>query len=132
MDNERLSDAETAIMRVLWASKEPMKAGDIVKKLVPEHRWKTQTAHVLLSRLCAKGYIDADRSGYYHKFFPIIGEDEYVISESVQLCDKVGRTLPAMVAALITAEGLSENELDELTRLIEDKKNQLKVKKEEK
>ena len=130
MENERLSDAEVAIMRVLWESGKPMKAGEIVKALANTHSWKTQTAHVLLSRLCAKGYADADRSGYFHKFFPIISEEEYLVSESVQLCGKVGRTVPAMVATLITADGISETELDELTQLLEAKKKQLQEKKE--
>lgn len=131
MDNERLSDAELAIMRVLWESGKPMKAGEIVKSLMPKHSWKTQTAHALLSRLCAKGYTDADRSGYFHKFFLLISQEEYVVSESFQLCDKVGESLPAMVATLITADGISEDELEELTQLLEAKKKQLRNKSEQ-
>ncbi|MBQ4116116.1 MAG: BlaI/MecI/CopY family transcriptional regulator [Clostridia bacterium] len=130
MENEKLSDAEIAIMRVLWAKGTPMKAGEIVKSLAETHSWKTQTAHVLLSRLCNKGYIDADRSGYFHKFFPIISEEEYLVSESVNLCGRVGRTVPAMVASLISSEGISEREIDELTQLLEAKKSELQKRKD--
>ena len=59
MEKERLSDAEIAIMRVLWEKGSPMRASEIVKSLSETHSWKTQTAHVLLSRLCAKGYVAA-------------------------------------------------------------------------
>ena len=126
MENERLSDAEIEIMRVLWNAGKPMRAGEIVKTLSGTHSWKTQTAHVLLSRLCAKGYVDADRSGYYHKFYPIVSEENYLLSESVQLCDKVGRSVPSMVASLISAEGIGEKELEELTALLEAKRQQLR------
>ena len=130
MENERLSDAEIEIMRVLWNAGKPMRAGEIVKTLSGTHSWKTQTAHVLLSRLCAKCYVDADRSGYYHKFFPIVSKEEYLVSESVQLCDRVGRSVPSMVATLISSDGISESELDELTRLLEAKRQELSEKKE--
>ena len=130
MENERLSEAEVAIMRVLWENKRSMKAGEIVKCLSDTHSWKTQTAHVLLSRLCNKGYVDADRSGYFHKFFPLISEEEYLVSESVQLCGRVGSSVPAMVASLITSEGISENELEELTKLLEAKRLELQKRKD--
>ena len=129
-NNERLSDAEIAIMNLLWEKKKPMKVSEIVKSLADTYSWKTQTAHVLMSRLSAKGYVDADRSGYYHKFFPIVSKEEYLVSESVQLCDRIGRSVPSMVATLITADGISESELDELTKLLETKKKELSEKKE--
>lgn len=131
MENERLSDAELAIMRVLWQKKKPMRAGEIVKELADSHSWKTQTAHALLSRLCAKGYVDADRSGYFHKFYSLVSQDDYVVSESVQLCGRVGGSVPSMVATLITADSISETELEELTQLLEAKKKQLQKEKEE-
>ena len=128
MDNEKLSDAELEIMNVLWKSGIPMRAGEIVKSLMSKHSWKTQTAHALLSRLCAKGYVDADRSGYFHKFYPIVSQNEYIESESFRLWNSVGGSLPAMVATLITADGISEEELEEFTKLIEEKKKQLRNK----
>ena len=130
MENERLSDAELDIIRVLWKKGTPMKASEITKALAGVHSWKTQTVHVLLSRLCAKGYVDADRSGYFHKFFPTMTEEEYIVSESYTLCGKMGRSVPAMVASLISADGISEKEIDELTQLLESKRRELSGKKE--
>lgn len=123
--NERLSDAEIDIMKVLWQSGEPLCAREIVQLLSENRSWKTQTAHVLLSRLEQKGFISADRSGYSHKYSTEITEDEYLVSESVQLCDKVGKSVPSMVATLINARGLSEKDLLELSELLEDQKKEL-------
>lgn len=130
MENERLSDAELDIIRVMWKKGVPMKASEITKALSEEHSWKTQTVHVLLSRLCTKGYVDADRSGYFHKFYPTMTEEEYIVSESYTLCGKMGRSVPAMVASLITADGISESDIDELAQLLEAKRREISEKKE--
>lgn len=123
--SERLSNAEIDIMRVLWEADEPIKASDITKKLSEAHNWKTQTTHVMLARLSQKGFVCADRSGYSHKFFPAVSEEEYLVSESVQLCDKIGSSVPSMVASLISAENLSEADIVELAEMLEAKRNEL-------
>ena len=123
--SERLSDAEIDIMKVLWQTGEALSAREIVKLLSENRAWKTQTAHVLLTRLEQKGFITADRSGYSHKFSYAVSEDEYLVSESVQLCDKVGKSVPSMVATLINTHGLSENDIMELSQIIENQKREL-------
>jgi DNA-binding MarR family transcriptional regulator len=55
---ERLADAELDIMRVLWQTREAMRAAQIVKQLSETRSWKTQTAHVLLGRLEEKGFVE--------------------------------------------------------------------------
>ncbi len=123
--SERLSDAEIDIMKVLWQSGEALSARSIVKALSENRAWKTQTAHVLLARLEQKGFISADRSGYCHKFSAAVSEDQYLISESVQLCGKVGKSVPSMVATLINTHGLSENDIMELSEILENHKREL-------
>ena len=54
---ERLADAELDVMRVLWQSSVPLRASEIVKQLDASRSWKTQTAHVILNRLEAKGFV---------------------------------------------------------------------------
>ena len=123
--SERLSDAEIDIMKVLWKTGEALSAREIVKSLSENRAWKTQTAHVLLSRLEQKGFIFADRSGYSHKFSAAVSEEEYLVSESVQLCDKVGKSVPSMVATLIVSHGLSANDITELSEILENQRREL-------
>ncbi|MBQ8208086.1 MAG: BlaI/MecI/CopY family transcriptional regulator [Clostridia bacterium] len=121
----RISDAELDIMRVLWQSHNPMKASEIVKELSGDRTWKTQTCHVLLGRLAEKGYVDADRSGYTHKFFPALSEEEFLAKQSSTLAERVGSTLPSMIASLIDANNVTEEELDEISALLAAKRREL-------
>ena len=95
-----LSEAEWDIMRVLWHSPTPLRAGEIVKKLSEKRSWKTQTAHVLLGRLCDKGFCTVNKDSYYHTFAPL-------------------------VASLLSDDGVTEDDLDALSALLAEKKRSL-------
>lgn len=115
---ERLTDAELDIMRVLWQNGEGLRAGQIVKLLSETRSWKTQTAHVLLNRLEEKGFVSADRSGYFHTYTSAITEKEYFASESDAFLKRLGGSVKATVASLIDAGDISDTELSELEALI--------------
>lgn len=126
MKKERLPAAELDIMKVLWESKDPLRAGEIAKKLANEHSWKTPTVHKLLSRLEEKGFVSADRTSYYHKFSSRVSEAEYISGQSQALLENAGKRLPQMVAALIDSYDVTDEDLNELSELIEDRIRQLK------
>ena len=125
---ERLADAELDIMRVLWQKNVPMRAAEIVRSLSETRSWKTQTAHVLLNRLEEKGFVTADRSGYYHVYSYSIGEREYFASESDAFVKRLGGSVKAMVASMIDADSISEGDLLELAALLEEKCDTLGIK----
>lgn len=124
---EPITDAELDIMRVLWQTGHPMRVSEIVEKLSETRSWKTQTAHVLLGRLEEKGFVNADRSGYYHTFSAKIKETDYFLSESSALMKKVGGSVKSMVVSMIDAEGISNEELAELTSILETKCKELGI-----
>ncbi len=128
MKKERLPAAELDIMKVLWESDVPLRASEIAKKLANEHSWKTPTVHKLLSRLEEKGFVSADRTSYYHKFSPCVSESEYISGQSQALLENAGRRLPQMVAALIDSYDVTDEELNELSELIEKRIKHLKKK----
>lgn len=127
--NERLSDAEFDIMKVLWQSGKPLRAGEIVKLLSDTRSWKTQTAHVLLGRLCDKGYITADKSEYFHRFSPTMTENEYFAAESGTLIRKVGGSVSSLVASLIETEGVTDDDISAISEILEKKRAEIKAKK---
>ena len=128
MKIERLPDAELDIMKELWKSEVPLKASDIAKRLSEKHSWKVPTVHALLSRLEDKGFVIADRSSYFHRFCAAVTESEYISAESVQLLKKSGAKLPAMVAALMDSEDITDEELSELSALIDAKLKDIREK----
>lgn len=129
---ERLPDAELDIMIALWNSTVPMRAGDIVRKLSETRSWKTQTAHVLLNRLCDKGFISADKDDYYHRFSPIITEEEYKASESDSLLKRIfGGSVKTMLASLIDTDKVTDDDILELTEMLEKKRAEIKDRSDE-
>ena len=128
MKTERLPDAELDIMKELWKSETPLKASEIAKRLSEKHSWKVPTVHALLSRLEEKGFICADRSSYFHRFSATVTEADYITAESTELLKKSGTRLPAMVAALIDTDEITDDELNELSALIEAKMKALEEK----
>lgn len=128
MKKDGLPAGELDIMKVLWASNEPLRAGEISKKLVGVHSWKTPTVHKLLSRLEEKGFVSADRTSYYHHFSPCVSESEYLSGQSQALLENAGKRLPQMVAAFIDNHEVTDEELNELFELIENRLKQIKNK----
>jgi predicted transcriptional regulator len=128
MEFERLPESELDIMKVLWAEKRALKASEVVKLLADKYSWKVPTAHVLLSRLLNKGFVDVDKNGYSHKFFPLIDEKEYFAGESVLLMKKANGRLPMMFASLVESEDVSEEELLELSEMLDRRLREIKKK----
>lgn len=123
---DRLSEAELEIMHVLWRESTPLKASEIVKILSDKYSWKVPTAHVMLSRLVEKGYIGVDKSAYSHKFFAIVSEAEHLACESALLVKKAGGKLPLMFASLIESDDVTDEELFELSAMLDKRISEIK------
>ena len=123
-----LSEAEWDIMRVLWHSPTPLRAGEIAKKLSEKRSWKTQTAHVLLGSLCDKGFCTVNN---YHTYAPRITEKAYMASTSRQLRKRFGGSVQSMVASLLSDDGVTEDDIDALSALLAEKKRALAKKTKE-
>lgn len=130
MKIEHLPDAELDVMKALWESSSPLKASEIAKRLSEKHSWKVPTVHALLSRLEEKGFVFADRASYFHRFSATVTEEEYLASESAKLLRRSGTKLPALVAALMNSDEITDEEIEELSLLIDEKRKGYKSTKE--
>lgn len=121
---ERLPEAELEVMLTLWHSGAPLTVGEITKKLSESRAWKSATVHVLLERLCERGFVSCDKSGYKHLFSPIISEADYRRGEEHTLMQRFfGGSAKNMIASMLNTDGLSDADLDELSALLEKKKD---------
>ena len=115
---ERISDAEAAVMMVLWDSS-PLTAQDIVERV--DKDWSATTVKTLLARLVAKKAVghEADRRRYLYR--PLIARHDYLAGESRQLIDRLfgGRVSP-LVAHLVERDGISAEEIAEIRALLKD------------
>ena len=115
---ERISEAEYAVMEALWRQS-PLSATEVSDNVAEERGWSLATVKTLLSRLVAKKAVSTEPDGRRFLYTPTIERTDYVGSESRRLVDRLfgGRAAPLLVH-LAEAEGLTDEDLDEIERLI--------------
>jgi BlaI family transcriptional regulator, penicillinase repressor len=118
----KIADSEWRVMKLLW-KKSPQSSCDIIEELKDSTRWSPKTVKTLLSRLVKKGALAYDQEGRIYRYYPLVGEIECARSESRSFLDRVyGGALQPMLAAFIEEERLSKNEIEELKRILENKR----------
>jgi predicted transcriptional regulator len=115
---ERISEAELAVMEVLWAES-PLTALDVASRIAPARDWSDRTIKTLLARLLAKGVLAHEEDGRRYLYRPLVARSDYVTGESQRLLDRLfgGRAAP-LVAHLAERRDLSEADIAELEALI--------------
>ena len=115
---ERISDAEHAIMEVLW-DKNPVSATDVCDAICDERDWSIATVKTLLSRLVQKEAVGTDPDGRKFLYRPLIERSDYVGGESRRLVDRLfgGRAAP-LFAQLAESEALTDDDLAEIEALL--------------
>ena len=115
---ERISDAEHAVMEALWRES-PRTAADISDEIGDERGWSLATVKTLLGRLVSKQAIAAEPDGRRFLYRPLVERADYVGGESRRLVDRLfgGRAAPLLLH-LVEAEALSDADIDEIERLI--------------
>lgn len=122
-----ISAAEWRIMQVLWPAAGPLTSAQIVAQLVDGRNRSPRTVKTLLQRLVAKGFVeftvDAADSRVYH-YRAKAKEDDCIKTEnedflSVYYKGDVG----SMLARFIGDSELNSQQIDELTALLESKKD---------
>ncbi len=120
-DEKMLPDAELDIMHIIWHSEKALCASEITNTLnqTNQRQWKTATTHVLLGRLCERGFLKADKSGYVHRYTPLVSEDEYRRIESRSFLSRMfGGSFKQMIASFIENDAVTDEDIDELSELL--------------
>ncbi len=121
-DISRLPDAELDIMQALWSLGGPAKSKEIEEALSGIHPMAVTTMLTLLSRLESKGFVSVARNGRTGVYSPLVSEAEYLASQSRRFVDKLCRGSITAFAAALAGSGISDEDLEELRRLLEEKK----------
>ena len=119
---ERISDAEHAVMEVLW-DEAPLTAQDVVDRVDPERGWSANTVKTLLGRLLAKSAIGHEEDGRRYLYRPLVRRDDYVTGESRRLMDRLfGGKLTPLVAHLAERDELTAQDVADIEALLRDLK----------
>jgi BlaI family transcriptional regulator, penicillinase repressor len=120
---DRISDAELAVMEILW-EQAPLTATDVSKRVAAKRNWSLATVKTLLSRLVAKNAVGHNLDGRRFLYSPLVERDTYITGESRRLVDRFfGGKLMPLVAHLAEQEKLSADEIAEIERLLQEMKS---------
>lgn len=119
---ERISEAEHAVMEVLWGTS-PATAADVSDALAAKRGWSLATVKTLLGRLVQKQAISASPDGRRYLYAPLIARSDYIGTESKRLVDRLfGGRAASLVAHLADQEALTEDDLTEIEALLKELK----------
>ena len=110
-------------MKIIW-SDSPVTANQVINKLDGITSWNPKTIKTLLGRLVKKKAIAYERDGRSHIYFPLVTEDECVRAESRSFLEKVyDGALNVMFVNFLDQEELSKEDIEELKKILDRKKN---------
>jgi BlaI family transcriptional regulator, penicillinase repressor len=119
---ERISDAEHAVMEVLW-DKSPLTAQEVAERVPAERDWSANTVKTLLGRLLAKNAIAHEEQGRRYLYRPLVEREDYVAGESRRLIDRLfGGKLTPLVAHLAERDELTAQDIAEIETLLRELK----------
>ena len=116
-----VTDAELAILEVLWVRGEATKA-ELVAELYPKTRDSDRaTVQKLLERLEAKNLVTRDRSDRRHRFSPTVSQTELAGRQLEQLTSRLSNgSLSPLLNHLVENRKISAKERRELRRILDD------------
>ena len=117
---KKLTAKEEEVMQVLWQLKKAF-VKDIIEEL-PEPKPHYNTVSTIVRLLEERGYIGHKAYGNAHQYFPVLSKREYTRHFMGDvLANYFDNSLKRMVAFFAEEEELSEEEMEEIIKLIEKK-----------
>ena len=116
---EKLFESEAKVMEIIWA-KAPISAKEISLIAAETIGWNKNTTYTVIKKLEAKGFIKREDPGFICT--PLISQNQMQKVEAVSLVKKVfGGSRKALFSALLEDEPLSDEEVKELRKLIDNR-----------
>ena len=115
METPKIFEKEYRFCLILWEH-EPISRVDLAKLCEELLGWKTTTTYTVVKRLCDRGVLRNDNS----IITSLITKEQAQSAEIDGFVDeKFGGSLPAFLAAFTRKQKLSDTDLDELQKMID-------------
>ena len=120
MEEHKLGAMETKFAELIWEN-EPISSGKLVKLCEKELTWKKSTTYTMLRRLCERG-IFRNSDG---KVSSMMSKEDWNSLQSEKFVEETfDGSLPRFLAAFTLRKKLTEKEIGELQRLIDEKRGE--------
>jgi BlaI family penicillinase repressor len=117
-----ISDAEWDVMEPIWEAG-ACTAADVIKRLRATHDWNHSTIRTLLARLVAKGALEYEVDGPRYIYRAAVSRQQCVRQKSRSFLKQTfGGDVGALLAHFVTEVPLDQNQIDQLHRLLAQKK----------
>lgn len=118
MTDARLGAIETRFADLIWEN-EPISSGELVKICEKELNWKKSTTYTVLRRLCERGIFQNNNG----TVTSLISKSDFYAMQSERFVEETFEgSLPKFLTAFATRKKLSEKEIEELQRFIDERK----------
>lgn len=115
MDTPKIFESEYRFCLILWEH-EPVSTTQLVKLCQQQLGWKRTTTYTVIKRLSERGVLK-NEDGVVSS---LISREQAQVSELDELMEKKFQgSLPAFLAAFARRQALSEDEVEEIRRIIE-------------
>ena len=117
----KITPSEWEVMKLLWG-RAPQTSAEIVETLSLRTTWTPKTIRTLINRLVKKGALEFKKEGRIHHYSAVAAQKDCALAETRSFVERVyGGALEPMLANFLEAEVLSDEEIEKLKRIIEDK-----------
>jgi BlaI family penicillinase repressor len=116
MEKYKLFDAEYKFVSIIWDN-EPVNSTELVKLCAGKLGWKKSTTYTVLKKLCERGVLQ-NRDATVTS---LVKREDMQKYESRAVLEKTfDGSLPKFLTAFLSGHKLSEQEAEELKRIIEE------------
>ncbi|MEA4893468.1 MAG: BlaI/MecI/CopY family transcriptional regulator [Peptococcaceae bacterium] len=116
MEQYKLGEMEQRFADLIWL-KAPVPSGELVKLCEEKLNWKKSTTYTMLKRLCDRGIFENQKG----LVTALMTKEDFAAAQGRQfLSETFGGSLPQFFAAFTRRNRLSEKEIRELQRLIDE------------
>ena len=116
MKDIELGTVQERFADIVWAN-EPLGSGELVKLCEKEQSWKKPTTYTVLRKLCEKGLLKNEDG----VVTTLISREDFYSAKSEQIIeDSYEGSLPAFIAAFTSRKKLSNAEVNEIQKMIDE------------
>lgn len=120
MEELKLGESDYRFACIIWAHA-PLGSGDLVRLCQQELGWKKSTTYTVLKKLCERGFFQNEDA----VVTALVKQDQVQKYESEKFIERTfGGSLPRFITAFMNEKTLTQEQADELKKLIDQYKEE--------